>query len=278
MKDVLINTTSVESLYASLSEFFKVEEEVLKRFISNNIDEYINMDCRDVDLDKFFDIFNIKGNELVFNYITINHVTTRLDKEINLDTFKIDNLENVLLSENSLTNFLKNKGIEFRMNEGIEVCYNGKVVNFTGIYSTRLNKRLKCLKDSCINGFLFGDEIPSTYESLTAVPEIVSDIIMELDKKEFISEYAMHVRYFVASITVSIDDLIIDELSFITSKIEKSKNILRYILIYLAYKNVNSIYNSCKNPIIRLPDNKNVTKDNIFNLREIQHYKEVFKR
>lgn len=205
-------------------------------------------------------------------------MTTRLDKEINLDTFKIDNLENVLLSENSLTNFLKNKGIEFRMNEGIEVCYNGKVVNFTGIYSTRLNKRLKCLKDSCINGFLFGDEIPSTYESLTAVPEIVSDIIMELDKKEFISEYAMHVRCFVASITVSIDDLIIDELSFITSKIEKSKNILRYILIYLAYKNVNSIYNSCKNPIIRLPDNKNVTKDNIFNLREIQHYKEVFKR
>ena len=278
MKEVLINTTSVESLYASLAEFFKVEEEVLKRFISDNIDEYINMDCRDVDLDKFFDIVNLKENELAFTYITINHVTTRLDKEINLDTFKIDNLENVLLSENSLTNFLKNKGIEFRMKEGIEVFYNGELVNFTGTYSARLNKRLKCLKDSCINGFLFGDEMPSIYGDLTAVPEIVSDIIMELDKKEIIYEYMRNVRCFVASITVSIDDLIIDELSFITSKIEKSKNILRYILIYLAYKNVNSIYNSCKNPIIRLPDNKNVTSGNIFNLREIQHYKEVFKR
>ena len=74
MKDVLINTTSVESLYASLSEFFKVEEEVLKRFISNNIDEYINMDCRDVDLDKFFDIFMV----LVYFY---GHI---LDKTIKL--------------------------------------------------------------------------------------------------------------------------------------------------------------------------------------------------
>lgn len=43
------------------------------------------------------------------------------------ENFVIDNLETVLLTENSLTKFLKDYQIEFNKKEdGIDVFYNGK--------------------------------------------------------------------------------------------------------------------------------------------------------
>ena len=73
------------------------------------------------------------------------------------------------------------------------------------------------------------------------------------------------------------NDLIFDDDSQIQNCSEKTKLILKYVINYLCYKISKDKYYCFNNPIIRLPDNKNVDNEYIHAIRCIKDAKEIFK-
>ncbi|MBN1062686.1 MULTISPECIES: hypothetical protein [Clostridium] len=270
MTKYILDTGSVNCIYDSLAKILNTNNDKLKQFIENNFNGY------ELDLDSFYNEFRIKKDNFYFECISIHHITTRLTTENTSESFSIDNLEKVLLSDNSLTKFFKENQIRFLNDDGIVVYYNDEIANFTGYTTARLKKRLNYLNDSCINGFLFSDEMPCIYSGLTGMPEIVSDILTALNRTDLQKKYFENMKCFVSTIKVNIDDFIIDNLNEVTSKVEKSKIILKYVLSYLCLKYANNIYYSFENPIIRLPDNINIDNSSILYLKEISNYRQIF--
>ena len=153
------------------------------------------------------------------------------------ENFVIDNLETVLLTENSLTKFLKDYQIEFNKKEdGIDVFYNGKKCQFKGSENARLRNRLCKLNDSCVNGFLFNEKMDYMYIGLTGMPEIFSDLMNSLGRRDLKQEYLKRRKSYEVTIKVPIDDLIFDDDSQIQNCSEKTKLILKYVTNYLCYK------------------------------------------
>lgn len=276
MSKHILDTTSVNNILVSLGKILNTSTDKLKRFLDNNFERYSYKEYWELDLDSFYNEFKIKEESFYFEYITIHHVTTRLTNNSNSEHFSIDNLEKVLLSDNTLTKFFKENQIEFLNNNGIVVYYNGEIAKFSSNYSPRLKKRLESLNDSCVNGFLFSDEMPFIYSGLTGMPEIVSDILTALNRTDLKEKYYKNKKCFVATIKVDIDDFIFDDFNKVTSKFKKSQIILKYIICYLYLKHTKDIYYPFENPIIRLPDNKNINNDDIILLKLVSHYKQIF--
>lgn len=271
----ILDTTSVDNIIVSLGKILNTSTDRLLSFLDRNYDRYSYREYWELDLNPFYTEFNINKESFYFEFITIHHVTTRL-QESNSKNFSIDNLETVLLSDNPLTKFFNENKIEFVNNDGIEVYYHGVTTKFNNYTSPRLKKRLKLLEDSCINGFLFGDEMPNIYSYLTGMPEIVSDILIALNRTDLQEKYFNNMKCFRATLKVNVNDFIFDDFNKITSKFEKSQLILKYIISYLLLKHSNDEYYPFKNPIIRLPDNKNITNDEIVHLKQISNYKQIF--
>lgn len=285
MNKYVLNTISEDSIYTSLAEILNVSKDNVREFFESNLEKFLGLEYYQIDLKPFYNKFDINKDDFYFEYVLIHHVTTRLleddiTKSFNIDdikkSFSIDNLENVLLSNNTLTRFFRENKIEFLKEEGIAVYYNEERARFTEDSLKRLKARLDNLNDSCVNGFLFSKDMDKSYEHLTAMPEIVSDILFGLDRTDLQEQYCKNCHCFVASIEVKIDDFILDNCCKLKSKTEKSELILKYVLNYLCFKCTNDPYYFFENPIIRLPDNKNVTNHEIFELRKISNCNEIF--
>lgn len=258
---LILDTRTKETIYESLSKILCTSEVNVKNIIEiiDTVDDFklhFNLD------DKFY-----------FPYVTIHHFTSRLDKDYE-SNFTINNLENTLLSNNSLTRFLEENNIIFkRENDLINVYYKGKLQNFhredikPGYIKNRgalIRKRLYDLSDSCINGFLFNELTDSCYQNLIYIPEIIEHILSYIGALEIENKFKSSTIGLSATIVVNIDDLIIDNSSNTNLKNEKSDIILDDVIYYL--KNYPCLHNPC----MRLYDFKNVENDEILSLKRIR--------
>lgn len=270
----LLNTCSIDEIYNSLDDILNIPRGSVKDFISCNLQRLLNRQYWEGDLDLFYERFSLPAN-FCLKEITIHHITTRLG-DIHNETFTIDNLETVLLSDNTLTRWLKKYKIEFKQDQGICVYYKGCIHEFKSYGEERLQKRLKALDDSCVNGFLFAEKMMGCYASLTSMPEIFSDLMNSLDRTDLMSKYFAEKKCYMATVKVAIEDFIFDGFSEKTDSSEKTRLILKYIINYLCYKL--SFDKACcfENPIIRLPDNKNVESSDILSVRQIDNYEDIF--
>lgn len=268
MRDKLIaDTRGVRQMYKSLSEILNTTEGNIKDFIKN-IDveptQYPN------ELKKYFNL----EDEFYLSYITMHHFTSRLFYRYE-ENFKIDTLDNVLLNESLLTKFFNENQIEFKKkNNGINVYYKGKlqmfdnedlVPNYRYYRGFNANNRLRLLKDTCVNGFLF-NKLPNEYNYLKDIPEIFEFILSYIGDTEIKKKYIENSRGLRATVVVNIKDLIIDRSSSVHSESEKSNILLEYIIDYL--KSDDSDFDS--NPVLRLNDYKNVTKDEVLDIKIIR--------
>lgn len=272
----ILDTASEENIYKSLDKILNVENGKTKEFFQKNCYRYLNLEYWEIDLDLFYKEFSLES-DFCIDGITIYHITTRLEDTMK-ENFVIDNLETVLLTENSLTKFLKDYQIEFNKKEdGIDVFYNGGKCQFKGSENARLRNRLCKLNDSCVNGFLFNEKMDYMYIGLTGMPEIFSDLMNSLGRTDLKQEYLKRRKSYEVTIKVPIDDLIFDDDSQIQNCSEKTKLILKYVTNYLCYKMSKGKCYCFNNPIIRLPDDKNVDNEYIHAIRCIEDAKEIFK-
>lgn len=272
----ILDTTSDLSIYESLANILAVREDDVRTFLLCNLQKYINYWEYQIDLQPFYKEFSL-GEEFALEGVTIHHVTTRLG-EVKKETFNIDNLENLLLGQNTVTEFFKEYEIDFKREQGISMYYKGKKKDkYEGYADGRLRNRLDNLNDSCVNGFLFDEWMDNSYIGLTGMPEIFSDLLSSLDRRDIQSEYFKNMKCYMATIDISIDDFIFDNYTHLRSPSEKTRLILQYVIAYLCFKFSNDEYYPFNNTIIRLPDNKNVKSSEIRMLRQIFDYKEIFK-
>ena len=75
---------------------------------------------------------------------------------------------------------------------------------------------------------------------------------------------------------MAIEDFIFDGFSEKMDSSEKTRLILKYIINYLCYNYLLSKACCFENPIIRLPDNKNVESSDILSVRQIDNYEDIF--
>ena len=115
------------------------------------------------------------------------------------------------------------------------------------------------------------------YIGLIGMPEIFSDLMNSLGREDLKQEYFKRRKSYEVTINVPINDLIFDDDSQIQNCSEKTKLILKYVINYLCYKISKDKYYCFNNPIIRLPDNKNVDNEYIHAIRCIKDAKEIFK-
>ncbi len=273
----MIDTRCDELIYESLANLLDVSNTKLKSYIMTNIQKYLNLDYYSICLEEFYDYFNISDNSFKIKSITIHHVTTRLNN-VDKNSFTIDNLENVLLSKNPLTDLCADNEIIFKKEDGISIYHKNKKVDYEKLPPSlsRIKNRLKNLKDSCVNGFLFAEEMDHAYIGLTGMPEIFSDIMRSIDRQDVQMQYFQNKKCYLVSIDVNVQDFIFDgepNLNIYT----KSNRILKHLINYLCFKtNKNKSYLSFKNPMIRLPDNYNVMPKEIVEIRQIYDFKEIF--
>jgi hypothetical protein len=109
------------------------------------------------------------------------------------------------------------------------------------------------------------------------MPEIFSDLMDSLDRKDLQYKYYDSIKCYLATIKVSIQDFIFDDFANKKDSIEKTKLILQYVLNYLCFKFIKDKYYCFENPIIRLPDDKSIQSTDIYSIRQIKDYKEIFK-
>ena len=107
--------------------------------------------------------------------------------------------------------------------------------------------------------------------------EIFSDLMNSLGRTDLKQEYLKRRKSYEVTIKVPIDDLIFDDDSQIQNCSEKTKLILKYVTNYLCYKMSKGKCYCFNNPIIRLPDDKNVDNEYIHAVRCIEDAKEIFK-
>lgn len=272
----ILDTTSDLRIYESLADILAVREDDVRTFLLCNLQKYINYWEYQIDLQPLYKEFGL-DEEFALEGVTIHHVTTRLG-EVKKETFNIDNLEKLLLGQNTVTEFFKEYEIDFKREQGISVYYKGKKKDkYEGYADGRLRNRLDNLNDSCVNGFLFAEWMDNSYIGLTGMPEIFSDLLSSLDRRDIQSEYFKNMKCYMATIDISIEDFIFDDYTHLKSPSEKTRLILQYVIAYLCFKFSKDEYYPFKNTIIRLPDNKNVKSSEIRMLRQIFDYKEIFK-
>ena len=270
----MLDTRSEEMICKSLADILGTRKEAIEVFLAKTMPDYAVKNYWEIDADIFYNYFSLSKEEFVFDEVVFYHVTTRLIKQ-QLGEFTIDNLESVLLSDNLLTQLCKKYDILFKREEGISVYYQGIKKTFDKPMEARLRNRLNKVNDSCVNGFLLPELMDDSYVGLTGMPEIFSDIMVSLNRRDIQQEYFEKKTCYLATVTTKIDKMIFDGADPRMSNQEKTQKIVQYLLCYVGYKKTGAA-SYVTNPMVRLADSYCVPANEIVDIREIYDWKEIF--
>ena len=209
---------------------FKGMEESLAEYLSINEDELIDVlmtTKRKVIYDLgYYDSGIVEENlKKIINGNRKNHIDEvyicHLCRQIEKVEFLLP-LNKVLTTKNSLSNYLKEKKIEFIENEDkIEIYYEGRLIEVDNSQSTLLENNLGRLKsrlgyssiDYCINGFAYAAKIKyiDNYysDTLTKAPEIFIDL-QQLLKIDLITDFLLRSQPFMYILRVPFSQINLD--------------------------------------------------------------------
>ena len=270
----MLDTRSTDAICESLAGILGIRKEAVEVFLAKAMPDYVGRQYWEIDAGIFYDYFNLDRDVFVLDEVMFYHVTTRLSKQ-NLGAFRIDNLQTVLLSDNPMTQLCKKHDVLFRLEDGIAVYYGGEKVSFEKPLEARLRNRLDKVKDSCVNGFLFPEMMDDSYIGLTGMPEIFSDIMTSIGRRDIQQEYFDKKTCYLATVATKLEKLIFDGIDPKISCQEKTQKFVQYLLCYIGYKK--TMISSCmENPMVRLADSYCVPPDEIVDIREIHDWREIF--
>lgn len=189
--------------------FFEINKSELNQFLKKTI----NFDSRNWyenfvgDLKKNYKyLCNVNNYNIYFHTLT-RRLKTDADN-------KIYNLETLLLSNNSITEFCRNYGVEFVKNKFIEIKLNNKIIDYTNdkYLVLRLRGNSKMDADICINGFLIRDNITKYddnkyYNDLGQCPEFIRFLFKFLDLDNAIDDYNKQSEYYIYTYKVPLREV-----------------------------------------------------------------------
>lgn len=271
---MIIRTETYSDLEEDIAIIFDCSKEVIYENLCAFYYQCIN--GVDFDWDKFYELidqFVEKNADLsLFDEVYVYHLARHFSEPV-----KLLPLRELILTENAFSNFLTNKEIVFKDQDGqLAFYYKKHLISPEQILLSRHNhllaKRLGYLgePDFCINGFAFWPDIEETsgsyYRDLQFGPEVIGCIERYL-KINLCSEYRKKSNYYGLVFKVPLDEIIFDGKGNVETIEDKARCLLKYALLTLhgCYFHCPS---SSNNPILRLHDASKVMVDHCILLEE----------
>lgn len=268
---MVIDTTSRDGIEGSLAHLMGVSVPELYQYIEAAADSAIkgqwcfNQVLFDEAMEEFYS--NMIEQELP-DEILFFHLSRRLNGSENEISY---NLQELLTSNNSFSDFLNAHQITFRNGDGnrIILCYRDRQISLENTMSrevcylrSRLGYNLG-REDFCFNGFAFRDLLmrnPYTRQ-LQSCPEILECLERYLRIKGLTEDYAEKSKYYCFMYKFPIEHVIFDGKDDLTVA-EKQLHLLNQIAyrLYQYSKDSHYLYDH-DNPILRLKDDDNAYVD-----------------
>ena len=278
---MVIDTTSREGMENSLAHLMGVSVPELYQYIEAAADSAkedqwcINQDLFDKAMNDFY--CDMIEQELP-DEILFFHLSRRLkDSKIDISY----NLQELLTSNNSFSEFLHAHQITFRKGTGnrIILCYRDNQINLDNTMSTdvcylrsRLGYNLG-REDFCFNGFAFRDLLMKNQytRQLRDCPEILECLERYLRIKDLVKDYAEKSEYYCFMYRFPIERVIFDGKDDLTVE-EKQFHLLNQVAYRLYQYSGDSRYLfDHDNPILRLKDDENASLDYLLSAEKITY-------
>lgn len=263
---MIIRTETYRDLEEDLATIMDIDE----LFLYERLVE-ISRDC----LDGFhsdWDKYEEQIDRLISEYADLNMVDEvyiyHLGRHV-IEPKELLPLKDVLLSENKVSDFLKERDIVFDEQNGkLRFFYKGREITTEEILAKGhfhlFARRLGHLgeADFCVNGFSFWPNIEQTsdgyFQDLQRGPEIIENIGRFIGK-ELWREFKEQSKYYGIVFKVPVEDIIFDGRTDTETKEKKVMCLIKYALYYL-----NDFYNGSvggNNLMLRIHDSKKVEVD-----------------
>lgn len=268
---MVIDTTSRKGMESSLAHLMGVSAPELYQYIEAAADSAVegqwcfNQDLFDKAMEDFYS--DMIEQELP-DEILFFHLSRRLKGSENEISY---NLQELLTSNNSFSEFLNAHQITFRKGAGnrIILCYRDRQISLKNTMSTDvcyLRSRLgynSGREDFCFNGFAFRDLLMKNQytRQLQDCPEILERLESYLQIKGLAKEYAEKSEYYCFMYRFPIGCVIFDGKDDLTVE-EKQLHLLNQVAYRLYQYSGDSRYlYDHDNPILRLKDDDNASVD-----------------
>ena len=265
-----IDTHTKETIAASVCEYLGFTKDELKLFFDS---AYYSQKPVEEEISDFVDK---TMPEIRLDEIQFYHLSRRLLD----DNSRVgNNLYDLLTQDTSVSRFLREHDVEFKMNEGhLLLFHRGKIETFERVYEGNVSNvkwrmgYFKGHEDYCVNGFALKDMLhENSYTiSLRSCPEFIEQMSLVIGRKDIIRDYERNSRYYCLEYLVPMDKVIFDGFSYKT-QYSKTKHLLCVVLKRLYDYEFNSRYMyDHDNLILRLEDDDTMQEEYFIAEEEIK--------
>lgn len=195
-------------------------------------------------------------------YIQMYHLSRRLN---GTDLRSNNNLEQLLLEETPVSEFLKKYGVTFvKNNNHIDMYYNGKLqllddefrYSNGNMYYIKSRLGYNENQDYCVNGFAYREHLEKNhyFEDLSRCPELVQNIEWLLNIDGMISNYYKNSKYYCIKYLIPLSEVIFDMNDPPETNRDKMIVFLNQSILRLYYERRNISFVCDDNLILRLSD------------------------
>lgn len=209
---MFIDTHTKKLMEESIYKYLDINEKELIRLFDKGYNS--DYDSLDKILSDF--IYSHSGGKNI-DEVLVFHFSRRLNTEN--DDFTGNNLYELLLEDTSVSSFLKEYDIVFKMGEQhLELFHKGKLETFEHVHdgnASNVKWRMGYFKgreDYCFNGFAFKDLIyKNDYaRSLFWGPEFLNQMLQVIGRKDVLEAYSCRSKYYCLEYKIPIEKVIFD--------------------------------------------------------------------
>jgi hypothetical protein len=221
-------------------------------------------------------IYSHSGGENV-DEVLLFHFSRRLNTE--KEDFSGSNLYELLLKDSSVSKFLKEYDISFKMGEKhLELFHKGKLETFEHVHdgnASNVKWRMGYFEgreDYCFNGFAFKDLLykNSYASSLFWGPEFLNQMLHVIGRKDVLQAYIKNSKYYCLEYKIPMEKVIIDghdSLSLNGKRFHIILEVLKRLYDYYV-TNISFMYDH-DNPCLRLQDNDRMDSKYLVSKEEV---------
>lgn len=265
-----IKTTSYQNILESLCGVLELDEQTVMRIIGTGY-EMFQHDHKVLVMDDLYDYFiDVAKHYLkqTIDKVSFYHVSRRLDDANNYGLSLVE----VLAGDSSLSRYLKNYGLTFKYDQGIELHVNGvKVEIREPKYNSYMKYRFS--GDYAFKGYAFGDQLENN-EIVGIVeggPEFFGHLFNYIDNDdEIIDHFMEQSKLYQFEYLVPIEDIYFDNYEELSNK-EKQLHLIAKALqrLYFYQYDPSFVKSDEDNPIIKMVDDKKLLSRHLVDKTEL---------